>query len=135
MKTPTIESAIEASHEAGASMLMGDQSGYLALFSEAEDVTLGNPFGPFGIGRKSVEERLAIAASKYREGRVTSIEFISQYVSEGLACVAEVESGEAKIAGSDKMNKLSVRVTSVYRLEEGNWKLVHRHADPLQTPQ
>ena len=135
MNTPTIESAIEASHGALASILMGDQSGYLALFSEAEDVTLGNPFGPFGKGRKSVEERLAIAASKYRDGRVTSVEFISQYVSEGLACVVEVESGEAKIAGSENMDQLSVRVTSVFRLEEGNWKLVHRHAEPLQTPQ
>ena len=135
MKTPTIESAIEASHGALASIIRGDQSGYLALFSAAEDVTLGNPFGPFGKGRKSVEERLSIAASKYRDGRVTSVEFISQYASEGLACVAEVESGEAKIAGSENMDQLSVRVTSVYRLEEGNWKLVHRHADPLQTPQ
>jgi ketosteroid isomerase-like protein len=135
MSTPTIESAIEASHGALASILIGDQSGYLALFSEAEDVSLGNPFGPFGVGRKSVEERLAIAASKYRDGRVTNIEFISQYVSESLACVAEVESGEGKIAGSEKMDQLSVRVTSVFRIEEGNWKLVHRHADPLQTPQ
>jgi ketosteroid isomerase-like protein len=33
------------------------------------------------------------------------------------------------------MDQLSVRVTSVFRIEEGNWKLVHRHADPLQTPQ
>jgi putative addiction module component (TIGR02574 family) len=29
----------------------GDQSGYLGLFSAAEDVTLGNPFGLFGRGR------------------------------------------------------------------------------------
>lgn len=135
MSTPTIESAIEASHGALASILMGDQSGYLALFSEAEDVSLGNPFGPFGVGRKGVVERLAIAASKYRDGQVTNIEFISQYVSETLACVAEVESGVAKIAGSEKMDHASARVTSVFRLEEGNWKLVHRHADPLQTPQ
>lgn len=97
-------------------MLTGDQSGYLALFSEAEDLTSGNPFGPFGNGRTSVEERLSIAASKYRESRVTDVEFISQYASEGIACDAEVESGEAKIAGCENMDRLSVRVTSVYRL-------------------
>jgi ketosteroid isomerase-like protein len=32
------------------------------------------------------------------------------------------------------MVHLSVRVTSLFRLEDGNWKLVHRHADPLQMP-
>jgi ketosteroid isomerase-like protein len=29
---------------------------------------------------------------------------------------------------------LAVRVTSVFRLEVGSWKLVHRHADPITTP-
>jgi len=135
LNTPTIESAIKASHLALASILKGDQSGYLALFSGADDVTLGNPFGPYGKGRKSVEERLAIAASKYRDGRNANAELVSQYVSESLVCVVEVESGEAKIAGGDNLDRLSVRVTSLFRLEEGNWKLVHRHADPLQMAQ
>ena len=135
MNTPTLDSAIEASHKALAMIVTGDASGYLALFSEADDVTLGNPFGPFGRGHRNVEERLAIAASKYRDGRNASVELIEKYVSENLACVAEVESAEVKVAGSEEMTKASIRVTSVFRLEAGNWKLVHRHADPLQTPQ
>ncbi len=135
MDTPTLESAIEASHKALAAIIKGDQSGYLALFSTADDVTLGNPFGPFGRGRKNVEARLAIAASKYRDGRNASVELVEKYVSDSLACVAEVESGEAKVAGSEEVTRVSVRVTSVFRLENGNWKLVHRHADPLAMPQ
>lgn len=135
MNTPTLDSAIAASHNALAAILKGDQSGYLELFSAAEDVTLGNPFGPFGRGRKNVEARLAIAASKYRDGQNANVELIEKYVSHGLACVAEVESGEARVAGSEGMIKISVRVTSVFRLEAGNWKLVHRHADPLAMPQ
>jgi ketosteroid isomerase-like protein len=131
VSTPTLESAIEASHEALAAILKGDQRGYLRLLSAAEDVTLGNPFGPFGRGREEVEARLAVAASKYRDGRNAKAELIGKYVSETLACVAEVESGEAKVAGSEEMTQISVRVTSVFRLEAGNWKLVHRHADPL----
>ena len=39
MNTPTLESAIEASHKALDAIIKGDQSGYLALFSAAEDVT------------------------------------------------------------------------------------------------
>jgi ketosteroid isomerase-like protein len=135
MNTPTLDSAIEASHQALAKILTGDQSGYLSLFSPADDVTLGNPFGPFGRGRQAVEARLAVAASKYREGRNTSVELIEKYVSDTLACVAEVESGEAKVAGSETFAKISVRVTSLFRREGGQWKLVHRHADPLSMPQ
>ena len=107
MNTPTLESAVEASHQALARILTGDQSGYLALFSSADDVTLGNPFGPFGRGRQAVEARLAVGASKYREGRNTKVELIEQYVSDKLACVAEVESGEAKVAGSETFTTIS----------------------------
>jgi ketosteroid isomerase-like protein len=134
MTTPTLESAIDASHEALAAIIRGDQSRYIGLFSTAEDVTLGNPFGPFGRGRKNVEARLSVAASKYRDGRNASAELIEKYVSDTLACVAEVESFEAKVGGSEEMTKLSVRVTSVFRLEAEGWKLVHRHADPLAIP-
>lgn len=49
--------------------------------------------------------------------------------------MVEVESGEAKVAGSAEMTKISVRVTSLFRFEDGNWKLVHRHADPLALAQ
>jgi hypothetical protein len=74
---------------------------------------------------------LAVAASKYRDGCNTRIELIEKYVADSMACVVEVESGEARVAGSAEMTNISVRVTSLFRLEDGNWKLVHRHADPL----
>lgn len=135
MNTPTLDSAIAASHKALAAILTGDQSGYLDLFSSADDVTLGNPFGPFGRGRKNVEARLAVAASKYRDGRNSHVELVEKYVSDNLARIAELESGEAKVAGSPDMTRISVRVTSVFRLEAGDWKLVHRHADPLAMAQ
>jgi ketosteroid isomerase-like protein len=28
----------------------------------------------------------------------------------------------------------SVRVTSIFRKEDGVWRLVHRHADPITSP-
>jgi ketosteroid isomerase-like protein len=32
------------------------------------------------------------------------------------------------------MTPVSVRVTSVFRREDGEWKLLHRHADPITAP-
>ncbi len=134
MSTHSLDSAIEASHNALAAIVNGDPSGYLALYAEDEDLTLGNPFGPFARGRQSVAERLSGAASNYRDGEITSVELIAKYLSEDLACVVEVESVRAKVGGSEEMVPVSLRVTSVFRLERGNWKLVHRHADPITTP-
>ncbi len=134
MEIDSLDSAIEASHNALAAIVNGDPSGYLALYAEDEDLTLGNPFGPFARGRQSVAERLSGAASNYRDGEITSVELIAKYLSEDLACVVEVESVRAKVGGSEEMDPVSLRVTSVFRLERGNWKLVHRHADPITTP-
>lgn len=134
MSTPSLDSAIEASHNALLRITNGDPSGYLALYAEDEEPTLGNPFGPFAHGRQGVAERLSGAASNYRDGEVASVELIAKYLSEGLACVIEVESVRAKVGGSEEMLSVSLRVTSIFRLERGNWKLVHRHADPITTP-
>ena len=134
MGTRSLEDAIEASHNALAAIINGDPSGYRALYAEDEVPTLGNPFGPFAHGRQGVFERLSGAAANYEDGEVTGVEPIAKYVSDDLACVVEVESYRAKIGGSEDIASASLRVTSVFRLECGNWKLVHRHADPITTP-
>jgi hypothetical protein len=42
-----LDSAIEQSHAAGDAILKGNSGGYKTLYSDREDVTLGNPFGPY----------------------------------------------------------------------------------------
>jgi ketosteroid isomerase-like protein len=134
MPTSELTSAIEQSHLALGAILKGDPSVYQALYSRADDVTLGNPFGPYVRGRQKVEQTLAGAASNYRDGEVVEVELIARYVSESLACIVEVERGRAKVGAADEVAQVAVRVTSVFRLEREGWKLVHRHADPITAP-
>jgi len=87
MTTTDLEHAIERSHTALASILKGDPSGYKALFSNQDDVTLGNPFGPYARGRNDVEKTLDGAASHYRDGEVTGTDLVAMYTSADLSCV------------------------------------------------
>lgn len=134
MATTDLERAIKRSHEALALIVNGDPSGYKALFSQREDITLGNPFGPFAHGRKKVETTLDGAASHYRDGHVTAADLIATYASADLACVVEVEHVRAKVGGGTELIPVAARVTSLFRREQGEWRLVHRHADPITTP-
>jgi len=129
-----LDSAIEQSHAALAAILKGDPSVYKALYSDRDDVTLGNPFGPYARGRRKVDETLDRAASNYRDGESTGIELVAKYVSNDLACIVEVERGRSKVGGAKELASVAVRVTSVFRFERGAWKLVHRHADPITAP-
>jgi uncharacterized protein (TIGR02246 family) len=131
--TPTLEAAVAQSHRALTAILNGDPKGYEALFADREDITLGNPFGPFASGRAAVVKALAGAAAKYREGSA-SVDLVAKYAGNKLACIVEVENDRAKVGTSDAFAEFHVRVTSLYEKIDGNWRLVHRHADPITTP-
>jgi ketosteroid isomerase-like protein len=40
-----------------------------------------------------------------------------------------------KLGGMEDLAPSVLRITMVFRPEEGMWKVVHRHADPITTPQ
>jgi ketosteroid isomerase-like protein len=132
MTEKTLEDAMEQNHAALDAMLKGDCTGYVALLSDRDDVSWGNPFGPFSRGHESVEATLASAAAPMPGGRATDFDRIATYLAEILAVVVEVE--HAMAGGADALSPVALRVTSVFRLEGDAWKLVHRHADPITTP-
>jgi ketosteroid isomerase-like protein len=75
------------------------------------------------------------AASLYRDGEFTAFENVVKYVTPELAFIVEVERFRVKIAGREEVAPVALRTTSVLRPEEGIWKVVHRHADPITTAQ
>jgi ketosteroid isomerase-like protein len=135
MPSDDLDRAIEQSHFALSEFVKGNAQPFEVLFSHRDDVTLGNPFGPFVRGRQQVAATAAAAASGYREGEIVDFEPIARHVTGDLACIVEVERFRAKVGGSDDLAAISLRVTSIYRPEDGGWKVVHRHADPITTPQ
>jgi ketosteroid isomerase-like protein len=56
-------------------------------------------------------------------------------VTPELAYLVEMERFEAKVGAREDATPVTLRVTSIFRPEDGPWKLVHRHADPISTPQ
>ncbi len=75
------------------------------------------------------------AASLYRDGEFTGFENVVKYVTPELAFVVEVQRFKIKIAGSEEVAPVALRTTSILRPEDGIWKVVHRHADPITTAQ
>jgi hypothetical protein len=131
---PALEAAIEESHEALRKILNGDPSGYGALFADRDDITLGNPFGPFGKGRESVLMALNNAATKYHDGSVLAVDRVAVYGNDTFVCLVEVEHDRAKLGAGGDFAEFAVRVTSVYEYVGERWRLVHRHADPITAP-
>jgi ketosteroid isomerase-like protein len=75
------------------------------------------------------------AASLRRDGEASSFETVTKYVTPELAYVVQMERLKAKIGGREDITPYALRATMIFRPEDGVWKVVHRHADPIITAQ
>jgi ketosteroid isomerase-like protein len=122
-------------HHAAADFVRGNPEPYKKMFSQGDEVTLGNPFGPFVRGWRQAEQTMERAALNYKDGEVVGFETLAKLVTPGLAYVVEVERLRAKIGGRQDVTPVTLRATSVLRREGGRWKIVRRHADPISSAQ
>jgi ketosteroid isomerase-like protein len=129
------DEVLEHYHLALDEIMKGSADGYKRVYSRRDDVTLANPFGPPVRGWGEVAPTLERAASHYRDGKATGFENVAKYVTAELAYTVEMERCQAKVGGRDDVTSIAVRVTTIFRPEEGTWKVVHRHADPITTAQ
>jgi len=112
----------------------GDPSPAMRLFSRRDDVTLANPWGPAATGWPEVSRTLEAAAGRFRNGHVSVFDVRSEFASDDVAWGHEVERGEAMLGGRSQLEDFALRVTSIYRREDGQWRIVLRHADPIVVP-
>jgi ketosteroid isomerase-like protein len=116
--------AVEAQFYAAFRRLHNDPAAleeFLAIWSHADDVTTMNARGGSERGWEAVKARWEWWVSQGVPMEASRIEHLALLVTGGLACVVVLE----------HLARRSQRVTHIYRLEAGGWKLVHRHADPL----
>jgi ketosteroid isomerase-like protein len=125
---------IEQYHQSIDAIVRGDPEPQMRLWSRGDDVTLANPLGPPVRGWDRVKEHLERAAASAREGEPLSYERIAEYATAELGYNVELERTRAKFDGADEMTPISLRVTTIFRREDGEWRIVHRHADALTGP-
>jgi ketosteroid isomerase-like protein len=116
-------------------LLKGNPVPLQIVFSHREDVSLANPFGPPAHGWDEVAATMERAASNFRDGGIVAFEEVAKNVTPELAYTVWLERQQAKVGGRGDITSFTLRVTMIYRPEGDTWKVVHRHADPIITPQ
>ncbi len=129
-----LEEVIQTMYRAMHALANGDPEPTKALYSDADDVTLANPWGPAVRGRAAVVEMLDFVGTRFRDGAFDGAERLGAYIDTDIATTLESERWRAKVAGGDELSPFELRVTSTYRREGDTWKLVSRHADPISAP-
>jgi ketosteroid isomerase-like protein len=132
-----VDELIEQYFRAQGEFLRGNPEPVKKLFSRREDVSLANPYGPPVRGFDEVAKAVEHDASLRSDGTFVEWQIIAKSVTAELAYVVQIERGEAKIGAREDITPYAVRATMIFRPEEDDdeWKIVHRHADPITTPQ
>jgi ketosteroid isomerase-like protein len=120
---------MEGYHRAGLEITRGNADVYKALYSRRDDITLANPFGPPVRGWEEVSARLDLAAGNYRDGEDFQFENISTVIASDLGYTVEIERVRTRVGGSGELTPIAIRATTVFRREEGTWRVTHRHGD------
>jgi ketosteroid isomerase-like protein len=112
-----------------AALLRGDVDTYLGFIKLAQDFTLMSPFGGQPSKGGYTKEQWQEIGSFFRNGTLRQ-ELVQGYSSADMAALVVIEHCRGEVGGLP-MQDWGLRVTLVYRREDDEWLLVHRHADPL----
>jgi ketosteroid isomerase-like protein len=130
-----VDELIEQYQLALDEFMKGNPEPVQKFFSHRDDASLANPYGPPVHGWERIAEVTEHAASLRRDSETVGFEIVAKHVTPELAYVVQIERLKAKVGGREEITPYSLRSTMIFRPEDGEWKVVHRHADPITTPQ
>ncbi len=115
---------------AARAFINGDFAPSRRLLARAAPATFFDPWGGCHEGPDHVLECYERNASLFASGSC-SFQTLHVAASETIGYWVFIQRGEVKLQGAAEPVAGTLRVTEIFRREDGEWKLVHRHADGL----
>ena len=116
--------------EAEEAFVNGDPGPRMELWSKRDPVTLFGAIGMTESGWDELSKTFTWVATRFSQVSDFRIDVELVEVGTDMAYVLWFERFNGSIAGRE-VEPVMVRVTHAYRREDGEWKIVHRHADPI----
>ena len=133
MTKPTQDFAdfLKARIEASDAFVNGDFEPLGEISTLASPATLFSPKGDIVSGADEVNAVNAESAKLFKPGSENAFDTLHMAVADMLAYWVGVQRSVVRMQGQDAGIPMNLRLTEIYRLEDGAWKLIHRHADML----
>ena len=117
-----------ALYEAELALHNGDSGPRRALWSSHEPVSVLGAWRN-GFGRHELDELFTTLGNSFSDCTSYEFELLSYDVVGDMAYTAGLEHTSASVDGEPRTYTL--RATQVYRREDGEWKVAHRHGDTV----
>ena len=100
------------------------------LTSESEPSTFFGPDGKVVTGRSPIIESFRAGASHFGPDGESRLEILQSAEGDDIAYWCGIQRAILDMDG--RAVAMDLRVTELFRREDGEWKLIHRHADFLR---
>ncbi len=124
-----VENIPQLFYQALPQVMLGNVGPMLALWSEREDVSYCDPEGKPHQGHAGLVaywERAARLNGEDPGSISVTAELLVMQRSESLICAFMNE--HIRIRQGNQVLQMQARGTNIYRYEEGQWRMVHRHS-------
>ncbi|HEY1784228.1 MAG TPA: nuclear transport factor 2 family protein [Pirellulales bacterium] len=128
-QTQAVERATQQFYASLNALFTGDAAPMQDIWSHADDVTYMGPVGGFQVGWQQVSNRWEEQAALHLGGQIEPTE-IRIVVGDALASVQCLEVGN-NLDADGELERVSIRATSLFRKENGQWKMIAHHTDLL----
>lgn len=108
----------------------GEIAPLAAISTRVSPATIFPPDGRTVTGAEQVNAFNARGASAFGPGGENAFEVIHTAADGDLAYLVGVQHSRVRVQGRTDPVPMHLRLTEIFRRESGDWKLIHRHADP-----
>lgn len=116
---------------ASTAFVNGDIAPLEQISAHVWPATIFGPSGDVIQGADNVNAVNARGAAMFTPGATNDFEVVHQSADEHLAYWVGIQSTTVHLQGQDRPICMNLRVTEIFSRQEGQWTLIHRHADHL----
>lgn len=128
---PVVQRLLNEARIATRTWMQGDSAPFAELMAHTSAFTIFGPFGgPAGRWGENFARVQASSAAQFQGATASTVDLLQAHVSDDLIVLVLLERNLVRFAGSEPQ-QWDLRVTQVYERNAADWKIVHRHADPL----
>ena len=123
---------IPGQHKTGIDLHSGDTASWTDAWSHAEPVSVFGAGVRCRVGWPEVQRTITWVASAFADCPTYDYELITAGIDGDLAYTCGFERYTATRPNGEVVSN-ELRVTQIYRREDGAWRIVHRHGDHAMT--
>lgn len=127
----TFEEFLKKRDAAAAAYSRGSGDEVNALATDSEPASFFGPDGKAMTGAAAIKQAYGSGVKSFGKGGRSRLEILQAAEGGDIAYWTGIQHAEVELGG--KLVPMQLRITELFRREDGDWKLVHRHADALRS--